>query len=248
MDFIPILTTYIIKEIKMEREAPYKITKSNALIEACYSLSLEEERLLLAALIQVDSRTKFPDKITIDAQYFADLFNLDMKTSYRHLEAGCELYEQDFVVKDYNNGSPRICHHRWLQKVWPHEDERKVDLYFSEGIKPYLSNLQGEFTSYHPMYITELNSSYAIRIYELLVQYKQLNMQRVMSVNDLKEKLNLGTQYPMFADFSEQILQPAVESINATSDILVTWEPVKIGNTIERVKFNYKLKRILTLD
>jgi len=231
----------------MEGKELYKVTKSNALIEASYSLSLEEQRILLAAISCVDSRSKFPDKITIAVQDFAELFNLNKKSAYRHLrEAADKLFEREIVIKDNNTGKPS-GRQRWVGKVYYHENEGKVDLHFWEAVKPYLSQLQGEFTSYHLKYITELNSSYAIRIYELLIQYKRLNMQRVIPVKDLREKLNLGTKYPKFSDFRKRVLLPAIKSINANTDIEVAWEPIKNGRTIESISFVYKTKKQMKL-
>ena len=63
-----------------------KITKSNHLVEASYSLTLQEQRLILSCLAKVDSRNEAPKEITLSAQEYevvtnfatgTDEFNMD---------------------------------------------------------------------------------------------------------------------------------------------------------------------------
>jgi plasmid replication initiation protein len=55
--------------------------------------------------------------------------------------------------------------------------------------------------------------AYAIRIYELLVQYRQIG-KREISVDSLRTMLELGKKYPLFADFKKRVIDTAVDQIN----------------------------------
>ena len=78
-----------------------KITKSNHLIEASYSLTLQEQRLILSCLAKVDSRNEAPKEITLSAQEYADTMRLDTKNAYRELKkAANKLYSRNIVLKN----------------------------------------------------------------------------------------------------------------------------------------------------
>ncbi len=53
------------------------------------------------------------------------------------------------------------------------------------SLGPYLSDLQSHFTSYHLTEVKSFKSSHAIRLYELLMQYKK-NGGYAESVSNLK--------------------------------------------------------------
>ena len=55
------------------------VTKSNDLVIAAYKLTLNEQRLLLAAIAQIDPRKPMPRPITITAHDFADQYQLPVK-------------------------------------------------------------------------------------------------------------------------------------------------------------------------
>ena len=81
--------------------ASRRITKSNTLIKASYRLTLEQQRLILASLAQIDPRSDVPRKITIYAQDYARAFGLCMKSAYCQLRAVSKtIYERDITLHD----------------------------------------------------------------------------------------------------------------------------------------------------
>ncbi|EKT4485241.1 TPA: replication initiation protein, partial [Pseudomonas aeruginosa] len=52
----------------------HKVTKSNSLIAASYRLTLNEHRLVLAAISQIDPRKPLPRPIRVCAHDFAELY------------------------------------------------------------------------------------------------------------------------------------------------------------------------------
>ncbi|EPH7532904.1 replication initiation protein [Pseudomonas plecoglossicida] len=53
----------------------HKVTKSNSLIAASYRLTLNEHRLVLAAISQIDPRKPLPRPIRVCAHDFAELYD-----------------------------------------------------------------------------------------------------------------------------------------------------------------------------
>ncbi|MEB3881574.1 replication initiation protein [Pseudomonas guariconensis] len=90
------------------------ITKANDLISASYRLNLQEQRLLLAAIAQVDPRKPMPSKITVTAASFAEIYGVPIRFAYTNLkEAADSLYERDIQTFDGKNRT-RI---RWVYKA-----------------------------------------------------------------------------------------------------------------------------------
>lgn len=84
------------------------VTKSNDLVIAAYKLTLNEQRLLLAAIAQIDPRKPMPRPITITAHDFADQYQLPVKQAYEALkEASNALYERDCGFHAIRTLSPR---------------------------------------------------------------------------------------------------------------------------------------------
>ena len=55
------------------------ITRHNSLIEGCYKLTLDEQRLLYLCITQLDPRKPLPkdNSFTVTADHFAQTFNIE---------------------------------------------------------------------------------------------------------------------------------------------------------------------------
>ncbi|MDK4565767.1 RepB family plasmid replication initiator protein, partial [Kingella kingae] len=60
---------------------------------------------------------------------------------------------------------------RFVQSIIFNPDENQVELRFAVEITPYLVNVYSKFMTYRLQYVAHLTSTYAIRIYELLVAW-----------------------------------------------------------------------------
>jgi plasmid replication initiation protein len=101
--------------------------------------------------------------------------------------------------------------------------------------------LSREFTKYALSDIAGMSSSYAIRIYELLVQYRSIG-RREISVDSLRIMLELGKKYPLFADFKKRVIDTAIDQINEYSPLKVTYEQKKTGRKVTHILFSFKEK------
>ncbi|WP_420827313.1 hypothetical protein [Halochromatium salexigens] len=63
-----------------------------------------------------------------------------------------------------------------------------------------------------------------------------------MEVNWLRERFDLQGKYSNIRDFKARILKPAVEQINAHSDLWVNWEQQKRGRVVHALTFRFGLK------
>lgn len=66
------------------------VTKANDLISASYRLTLQEQRLLLAAIAQVDPRKPMPSKITVTAASFSEIYGIPIRFAYTNLKEAAD--------------------------------------------------------------------------------------------------------------------------------------------------------------
>lgn len=120
-----------------------------------------------------------------------------------------------------------------------------VEIEISKKLKPYLLSLKGGQITYTNLACTlALKSSYSIRIYDLLAQYRVAG-KRIIEVVILKEMLGIDKvkSYDRFNNFDQRVLQPAYKEINEKTDILFEYEKIKRGRTIIAIKFIIKTKK-----
>ncbi|MBF8984723.1 replication initiation protein [Lutibacter sp. B2] len=124
----------------------------------------------------------------------------------------------------------------WLSSARYEDGEGYVTVYIDPYLKPYLLELQGQFTKYELRQILELKSTHTIRIYELLKQYQTIK-KRVFLVDNLKTLLGLENEYSRFSNFEKRVLVVAKQEINTTTDLFITYRKIKVGKKIGKIEF-----------
>jgi plasmid replication initiation protein len=217
-----------------------KINKSNLLVDASYHLTLWEQRLILAALSQIKSKTKISKEVTISVMDYAELMQVDIKNAHRELYQSVEkLYDRSVVIKHEN----KVEEFRWIQrKALYHKGEAKISFSWSDDVLAYISELNGRFTSYRLADVAQLKTSYAIRIYELIIRFNKTSV-RWIDLVDFKNLLKLDDKYPLFKDLNKRVIKPAIKEINASSNLLVHYSTQKKGRNISRLYFDFEEKK-----
>lgn len=219
------------------------IVKSNKLIEASYKLGLDEQRLLLACISQIDSRLDLSkkDEFTVTAKQFASMFGSDPKSAYKQIEAAAEdLFERKIVVDNKKAKIKFVS--RWSSSVEYNYGEGSVTIGFSQKILPLISQLKEQFTKYNIEHVSRLTSVHAIRIYELCLQYLKIG-ERNFEIDDFKKTLGLEDQYPEFKDFNKRVLKSSVDQINKHTDIKIKVNPIRKNRKIISLKFDIESKK-----
>ena len=223
------------------------VVKSNALVEASYRLSLNEQRLILSCISQIRRDEPVTDKImySISASEFAKVCNLDLKVAYQQLQsAALTLKRREVRITQEPNGKGRrkkTLVANWVQTIEYTEGEGIVKLRFNHDMLPYLTELSRCFTSYKLKDVICMSSSYGVRIYELLAQWKDLG-EKEFSVESLKQLLHIENQYSQMCDFKKRVLDPAIKDINKNSDLWVKWSQKKAGRKVTHLIFQFGFK------
>jgi plasmid replication initiation protein len=233
------------RSITVKADGNAIITKANALIEASYNLTLNEQRIILACAAKLDGRKPMPrDAVfVLSVEEFIDLFGSDPKNAYAEMEeAATKLYERD-IRRIEGTTRKRL---RWVYMAEYKKGEGKVRLGFSPEIAPYLTMLHKRFTSYKLEDVASLRSAYAIRLFEMLVQFSETGL-FVISVVDFKLRLGLDEKYDRFSNLKARVIDPAVKDLVTKTSLDIAWQGIKKGKTVERLEFRFSEKQQLAL-
>lgn len=221
------------------------IVKDNALINASYSLELTEQRIILLAILKArENKTPHNQELIVTAQSYITAFNVHRNTAYKTLKTACDnLFTRQFTYQRYNsNGNVEVVKTRWVQSVIYAENESYIKIKFTDEILPLVTMLEKHFTSYELQQVANLKSVHAIRLYELLIQYRTVGKVEI-NLSDLRLKLGINeSEYPRMDNFKARVLDVGIQQINEHSDISVNYEQVKTGRQITGFKFSFKQK------
>jgi plasmid replication initiation protein len=229
------------------------IVKDNSLINATYSLNLVEQRLIWLSILHVrtqifnninnQSELSYPVQITADS--YCNHFNVHRNTSYKVLKDACKtLFHRQFSYQEKRNNGIANVTSRWVSRIAYIEEKSTVELLFSQDVIPLITFLEKHLTSYDLEQVKNLNSIYAVRLYELIVSWRSTGITPLMPILELKNKIGvLVDEYERTEAFKRRVLDFAVLQINEHTDIIATYEQHKQGRTITGFTFTFKQKK-----
>ena len=218
------------------------VVKDNILVEASYSLDLVEQRILLLSIITArenNQKIELGKPLTIHANKYAEVFNVDKKSAYDVLKSGADgLIGKSFRYYENN----KLSKSNWVDTVAYVENGGFIEIKFTSKVVAFISELERRFTSYEISQVANLKNRYSIRLYESLIQYRSTGKLNI-SLNDLRLRLGLlENEYYQMSMFKKRVLDLAVSQINEHTDITVKYEQVKQGRTIIGFTFTFKQK------
>lgn len=219
------------------------VIKDNALIMASYTLTVEEQRLVLACIEKAQRQKKPLDnraiKIVLSVQEYAELYGVKMGTAYKALRsASNKLYDRSIrIVTDGTEKRSR----RWLQEHAEYETGR-VELMFSEAVSKHISEIVTVRSAYRLTQATQLRSQHALRLFEILQTVIDQETQQgswEVTIEELKDLFEVQNNYPRWADLKRKVIEESVNQINKNTSLKVDWEVTgKTGKRISKIKFN----------
>ena len=225
------------------------VVKSNRLIEASYRLGMNEQRIILYAICRCREEQKglFPDlPVTITADAFVRQFpSVDKSNVYGQLkEAMNSLYNRSVTIHDTDPATKkaRVRETRWISEKAYIDGAGHVQIVFTPEVIKYMTRLETEFTSYQLEKVGNMTSAYAVRIYELLAQHRDIG-NRTLNMAWLRETLQIAPdEYKLTTNFIRKVIEVAVDQINKHSDLTVSYKSVKTGRAITDFTFKIKVK------
>lgn len=224
------------------------VVKDNALINASYNLELVEQRLILLAIVEARASGKGispNNSLTITASSYMNNYHTNRNTAYQALKDACNnLFERQFSYIETNaKGSTEVVRSRWVSEIRYIDNEASVRLIFSPTVAPLITLLEKNFTSYELEQVSELNSKYAVRLYEIVIAWRSTSKTPMIAIDELRDRLGvLDDEYQITGDFKKRVLDYALKQINDKTDITITYEQHKNGRKIVGFTFTVKQK------
>lgn len=226
-----------------------QVYKSNALVEASYRLTPAEQRIMLGCITQVRRDQPLTDEVmySVSVADYAALVGTDSHSTYKELaDAALRLKRREVWLREYPNGQgkrPKTLVTSWVQSIAYVESEGRVELRFTKDMLPYLTQLTEQFTRYALEDVAKMTSAHAMRLYELLCQWRGAG-EREVSVEWLREAFQLRDKYPAIKDLKRWVIEPATAQINEHSPLWVKWTQRKTGRRVSHLAFTFGEKAL----
>jgi plasmid replication initiation protein len=233
------------------------VTQDNKLLEGAYSATLDEMRLLYLALVQIDSKKVQPDGLyTLYPADFEKMFGVHPSHTHQQLKKAADsLGSKPIITYEWDEKKKRLDKVKrfWFSSIRYDASDNTADvtIRFSPDVVPYLYDLKKEFTQVDFEHVSRLDTPFAFRLYSWLVKFRNLarnSRQNGIIETDpfeidwMKERTGLVGKYEEYRFFKRDVLVPAIERINANTDISVSWQPVKVGRSVTAIKFFYVIE------
>ena len=239
----------------MDTKKRHRVNKANALIEAKsyfvnggkvydYRLGLWEQKVVLSVISKIQPKDKGQLNYSLTYEELSELSEIPVVELKRKKTTAMlvNLRSKSIAIFDTEDSdTPLIT--GWFSDIQPKPKSGLIEFSVSQKLKPYLLDLNNNFTSYHLKQIVKLGSIFSIRLYELLRQYLPLksgrdSSERVISLGDLRSYLGLAdSKYKRFQDFKRHVLQPSKVELEEKTDLSFDFEGLRVGRAIGEIRF-----------
>ncbi|EEY94588.1 MULTISPECIES: replication initiation protein RepM [Acinetobacter] len=221
------------------------VVKDNSLIDASFNLSLVEQRIMLMAIVEARELPKltFDTPIKVSVKSYIDQFKVASSTAYESLQDAVDtLFERQFSY--YDPVMDERFKERWIYKASYIDDKGHVVMFFTPTVISMISRLYKNFTQYLIDEVSDFKSKYSVRLYELLIKYKELGSSKKYTIDELRSLLGVeNTEYKTMSLFKVNVLDKAVKEINTKTDIQIKYDQFKEGRTISHILFKLSKKK-----
>lgn len=238
---------------KMSRFNSAEVRQDNRLVESRFSSHMtEREQKIFAFII---SETKKADlelfkenrnkQIDLSAKDFAYILKTSVTSIYRDAEALSSSIQQKRLKIKYIGSDAKEAFEEITVIPYMRYESGTLSITVNSHILKYLLDIKEKYTSFRLEHILRLGSAYAIKVYQLLKQYENSPWKsRIFTVAELKDILGLSDVkcYAQYGQFKRDVIEKSKKHINQFTDITIDYEEIKLGRSVNQLKFHIKSK------
>jgi plasmid replication initiation protein len=219
------------------------VVSSNDLVHAKYTFSLWQKRVFVYMVSEINSfddvefpiqkiyikdlmnffKVKNKDDYNVIQRIPEQLYAMSMKMSYRS-DKGYKRWREVRILSQYTHPEDK------------EEDNAYIELKFNDDLKPHLLDLKQLFSQYDIQNIIYLRSVYSFKMYEWIKANAYLGKWEV-SLQDLKEMLDVEHKYKNYGSFKLKILNQAQKDLTECCDMTFSYTEQGVGKRVERLIF-----------
>lgn len=221
------------------------VKKHNELVRSKINISSKTAARILACLIASihHDDTQFKTAYVVPIKpYLPD----DTGKSYQLAKEACRellsaTVEKESPDPDDPTGEPSWSGATFFTKI--KYTKGNVTAEFNPKLSELLLQLRGFFTEYNLLEYLALPSTYSQRLFEILKSWSGLP-EVVISVSEMHEILNTPMSFRSdFRNFRIRVLEKSHNDILSHTHLRFEWEPIKIGRSVEKIRFIFSEKR-----
>jgi len=216
------------------------VTQANNLIEARYSISKNEQLIILAMISFIDPKDKDFLTYRTSITQFAELLGLDKKNKLKEVKEVARRLLSRVIEIETPSGWKML---QWVSYAEANYKEDFLMLRFHDHLKPFLLDLKARFKSFKLSEVIEFKSNYSIRMYQLLRDFEGQGKKEFTYFLEDFRKIILGStpkelkKYPRFTNFKERIIETAKKELDEKAPLSFTFETIRVGRSIGKIKF-----------
>lgn len=231
----------------VEKQRQYHVVKGNELVQKSrFELSLPEQKTIayICSMIKPIEAVDRVQGVPYQLEYEFNIreyckvcgFDYDNGKNYSDIKATLKRLRDKSMWLTMENGSETLV--GWLSRVTVNKKSGIVQIRLDDILVPFLFDLKQRFTEYRLIQILGMKSAYSVRLYELMKSYAH-QKSKTFGMDELKHLLMVDgiESYNRFPDFRRYVLEIALKEINSLTDLTVSFETIKKGRKVEKVKF-----------
>lgn len=225
------------------RKSKNTVTQSNTLIEASYTMSLNEKRVLMIGISKINP-TEMPKKndnvqISVTSEEWIQFFPDDKNPWQSLRRASKKLLGRSVIFNPHKDISREA---NWFQHADYNRNEGRVEMVFTWAVRVHLGGFIDQFTKVDLLSVNKLNNLYAVRLYELLNQYSSTGW-REMEILDFRVVMKCETAYKKISDLSRYVIDKAIAEVNSKTKWEVKYRFIKKESSrYTHIRFDFKVK------
>lgn len=216
----------VFKDMQMRRasiDTDYSVVMANDMIKGCSELSLNELKLLRTIIMQIKPEDTELYPYMLSVKDFQKMIGVSEKYIYREAQKMCiHLLKEVILIGD---GNPK---HPWKAFQWVsmcEYDSGKFCIRLNDALKPYIIGLQKFYTKFALSDIVQLNTTYAIRLLELIYEamknapvYADQTTEVYIPVDVIRKATNTKNKYTSISNFIKRVIDIPIQEINKKNE------------------------------
>jgi plasmid replication initiation protein len=222
------------------------VVRRNELIHAHYRMTLQEQRLLLWLIAQIEPEDEAFTTYRIGVKELAEFIGIERsKNVYTEMAGHTKrLMTRVAEVAKIENGQDTLTQLQFVSKTKYFFGDGVVELCLNEHMRPYVLKLRERFTKVQLQYAIRLSSFYAIRVYELAKCEGYRTGTFEMDLQKFRACLGIADGKLKRSDhFKAKVLDISKREIDDRTDINIDFEWIKRGKSITGIRVKTTVAR-----
>ncbi len=236
------------KRPTLKKSQKYLVTQDNRFIYAKYGDTTANELkffyYVISKLNSISDKDFELHEVPI-SEILGEVLSHESEDNYTYIKNLCRslskriLEDETLVFDPVTNKKEEMFEVMAIFKRIQYLKRKAVICYqLNDCLKPYLLGIRKNFTQIPLQNILPINSGYAIRIYQMLLcELKQNRNEVTRTLIELQDTLCVPKSMYKWDNFKRNVLEPSLKEINATTDIVASYRPLKERQKIVKLEF-----------